>query len=190
MTTLVSIGGGHQLAPAAAAAYQRARAAGCPAGITSSYRDPARQAELRALYLAGKHAAYVAPVERSEHVTGNALDLPAGGPREWMRAHGLAFGFEFTDPTEAWHVAYRLDRDQHLTDSITPPTPLKEDPDMLVLAKLKNSPRILIGNGVTARHVTSPAELADIQSMMRAGVLRGDPKVHEVVSIGWLGKEV
>lgn len=124
-TTLVTIAPGHQLAPGPAASYARALAAGCPAGITSSYRDPALQARMRATYLAararGEKVAFVAAVEDSEHVTGYALDLPPD-PRAWFREHP-EYGFVFTDPTEAWHVAYRAARDQHLTDPVNTPAP-------------------------------------------------------------------
>lgn len=130
-TTLVTIAPGHQLAAGPAASYARALAAGCPAGITSSYRSPERQATMRATYLvqlaewrAGRRKTkptYVAAVSDSEHVTGNALDVPPD-PEAWFREHP-EFGFVFTDPTERWHVAYRADRDQHLTDPVHTPAP-------------------------------------------------------------------
>lgn len=185
---LIAIGGGFQLAPPAAASFLRASSAGCPVAINSAYRDPVEQQRLRELFLAGKFDAFVAPVEKSEHVRGNALDLkdPA---IEWMRAHP-DYGWVFTDPSEDWHAAHRIDRDRHLADPATLIAPSEEEDDMLALAKLKVAPEVFIGNGVTRRHVTSPQELADIQWMMRNGVLRGDPTVHEVASIGWLGKEV
>lgn len=136
MTVLVTIAPDHALNPAAAAAWSRAVAAGCPVTITSSYRSPERQAEMRAEYLValaswrrnpvGKKPTYVAAVQDSEHVEGNALDLqdPAIA---WMRAHP-DYGFVFTDPTERWHVAYRLSADRHLTHP-TPPTPLDPQED-------------------------------------------------------------
>lgn len=163
---LVTIAPGHQLAPAPATAYLRALAAGCPAGITSSYRDPQRQARMRADYLAararGEKVAFVAAVEDSEHVTGYALDLPAA-PRAWMRAHP-EYGFVFTDPTEAWHVAYRAARDQHLTDGITAPTPLtrttEEDDDMkAIIATYPGSTGIFLLTPSTKLHLHSTAEL-------------------------------
>lgn len=187
MTTLTSIGSGHRLAADAAASYQRTRAAGCPAGITSAYRDPAEQAELRRRYLAGTFPNYAAPPEASDHCKGLALDLPTG-PRQWMRAHGAAYGWQFTDPKEPWHVAYRAATDSHRTAPTTTTTPITmEDTDMLALARLKTSPDVYVGNGITRRHVANPVDLADIQSMMRLGVIKGDPKVHEVANLGWLG---
>lgn len=113
---LVTIAPGHQLDEPAAASFLRAVAAGCPVAITSSYRSPERQAQMRREYLAGTRIAYVAPVEKSEHVRGQALDLrdPAIG---WMRQHP-SYGWVFTDSSERWHVAYRpaLDR------QVPPPT--------------------------------------------------------------------
>ncbi len=142
---LVSIGAGHQLAPAPAASFLRARAAGCPLAITSSFRDPARQAAMRAEYdveladfRAGRRATkptFVAQVKDSEHVTGNALDLqdPAIA---WMRAHP-DYGFVFTDPTERWHVAYRPALDRHAGEPApsAPPAPLTPT-DVLELMKM------------------------------------------------------
>jgi hypothetical protein len=121
---LVSIGGGKFLAPAPAASYQRARAAGLPPGVTSAYRSPEYQAQLRARYLADPvNNAYAAPVADSEHVDGYALDLPAGGPREWMQAHGALHGWIRTDPRESWHFAYRLSRDAYRWAQPTPIPP-------------------------------------------------------------------
>jgi hypothetical protein len=122
---LVTIPGGFQLEAAPAASYGRALAAGCPRGITSAYRTPEAQAVLRAAYLKSPTTvAYAAPVADSEHVTGYALDLPAGAAA-WMRAHP-EHGFMFTDSREWWHVAYRASRDR-LLSVITPPAPIPED---------------------------------------------------------------
>jgi hypothetical protein len=120
---------GHQLDAAPAAAYARARAAGCPEGITSAYRTAAAQAVLRAEYLASPAThSYAAPVDKSEHVTGNAIDLTRDAAA-WMRAHPES-GFVFTDLNEWWHVAYRVATDRHLTDKTTPPVPAQETDDM------------------------------------------------------------
>ncbi len=201
MTALVDIGGGHRLAPAPAASWLRAVAAGCPATITSSYRDPVEQQRLRTLYLAGKWDAYVAPVEKSEHVTGQALDLkdPAIA---WVRLHP-DYGFVFTDPSERWHVAYRLVLDRHLTDTITPPRaadPKEDDmPRRIIFARLKTDPKVYRGDCLTRTWVPSQAAMSDIESMIREGVLDpesfepfegGHVKLHRVDSLDWLGKEV
>ncbi len=171
---LVDIGSGHRLAPAPAASYLRARAAGCPAGITSSYRDPVRQAAMRAQYEVelvayragrGPKPTFVARVQDSEHVDGNALDLPAA-PREWMREHP-DYGWVFTDPTEAWHVAHRLDRDRHLADAPpAPPARRQEDDDMQRI--ITNGSNWAITNGQTKR-ILGPAD--DLQLMADLGVV-------------------
>jgi len=192
VTDLVPIGGGHRLAPAPAAAYLRAHAAGCPGGITSSYRDPDEQRRLRALYLAGQYPAYVAPVEKSEHVLGNALDLPAEA-RAWMREHP-EHGFVFTDRTEDWHVAYRIVCDRCAGQPVPIPKHVEEDVTMIALARLKDmyhDGRVYVGDGVTRTHVTSERDLRDKQSMIRLGVLKAKTdQVHVVDSLGWLGKEI
>ena len=133
------------LAEDAAASYLRARAAGVPAGITSAGRTSAEQEVLfRARYTTnyaasakfdprewqgitwwrrpGADAAAPPGAPYSRHETGRALDLPAGGAREWMRAHGAAYGWiGGLVKGEPWHFEYQPDRDQHRTP--TPPTP-------------------------------------------------------------------
>lgn len=149
---LVTIAPGHALTAPAAAAWARAVAAGCPVAITSSYRTPEHQARLRVAYLANPtKVAYAAPVNASEHVTGNALDLkpPAS---TWMRAHP-GYGFVFTDPRESWHVAYRVAADRHLFDT-PPPAPIDptEDDDMS-----KWFPGFIVTRpGTTAQFLLSP----------------------------------
>lgn len=116
MTDVVPIGGGFYLSPAPAASWARAVAAGCPVTITSAYRSWDTQAAMRVAYekakAAGRKVAFTARPENSEHVTGYALDLKAPAIA-WMRAHP-DYGFVFTDPTESWHVAYRLSNDRHI----------------------------------------------------------------------------
>lgn len=159
---LVDIGGGFQLAAPAAAAWARAVAAGCPQTITSAYRDPVRQQQMRDAYLialtawmrthAGPKPTLVAAVSKSEHVTGNALDLkdPAIA---WMHAHP-EFGFVFTDSTERWHVAYRADQDVHLVDLpvtttpvVTPPPTVTTGPDPLTPLEDDDMALNIITNG-------------------------------------------
>ncbi|VTR75860.1 hypothetical protein [Cellulomonas hominis] len=187
---LVSICEGHSLAAAPAASFLRAVDAGCPVAIASSFRDRVEQQRLRALYLAGKFDAYVAPVEKSEHVVGNALDLkdPA---IEWMRAHP-EYGWTYTDPTERWHAAYRLVLD-HSAAAPRPPAPIEED-DMIAIARLKDQyrdGRVWVGNGIQRTHVTNPAALADLQSQIRNGFFRAKTAEVQVVdSLEWLGKVV
>ena len=103
MVTLVTIAAGHSLAPAPAASYERMRAAGCPPGITSSYRSSEEQARLRALYLAGQ-GAFALPPGTSQHERGYALDLKSAAAA-WVRAHP-EHGWRFTNKSEWWHVDY------------------------------------------------------------------------------------
>lgn len=165
--TLVTVAPGHQLDAPAAASYARARAAGCPAGITSAYRSPERQAAMRSAYLValaayragrGKKPTFVAAVADSEHVTGQALDLP-DEPEAWFRAHP-EFGFVFTDPSERWHAAYRPARDRHQAAATTPPTIAQED-DMAQLIMRTGSPDIYL-NAIALgvhQHVKTEEEL-------------------------------
>lgn len=120
MTDLVTIAPGHQLAPAPAASALRMFAAGCPASITSSYRSSARQAELRALYLAGK-GAFALPPGSSLHERGEAVDWKRDAA-EWVRDHP-EYGWRFTNPDEWWHTDYILALDRTL-HTLTPPTPI------------------------------------------------------------------
>lgn len=184
------------LAPGAAASYARARADGCPAGITSAGRTRAEQEALYADLLAGRRTASVAVPGTSRHERGTALDLPAHGPREWMTAHGADHGWiKNLVPGEPWHFEYQASRDRHLTDA--PPTiaapamaTQEEDDHMLMLAQQDGDPRVWVGDGITRRHVKDPQEVADIQFKIRTGALKGTPDVQVVSRIAWLGKEI
>ncbi len=114
MTTQMPIGGGFWLAEDAAASYLRMRAAGCPAGITDAGRTMARQAALYAHQGQPGWPAKADTPERSKHTRGLALDLPAGGPREWVRQHGQAYGW-MPDrvPGEPWHLEYETNHDEY-----------------------------------------------------------------------------
>jgi D-alanyl-D-alanine carboxypeptidase len=143
--TLVSVGPAPddgqlvRLAPPAAAAWRRMRAAAADDGVVllplSGFRSVARQTALiRAKLAAGQ------PIEKilelaaapgfSEHHTGRALDL--GSPEQvkldeefgrtaafrWMRRHAGEFGFHLSYPRdnrhgiayEPWHWCWRLAR--------------------------------------------------------------------------------
>lgn len=106
--SLVDIGGGHKLHPAAAAAWnQMVRAAakdGVNITITDSYRDLATQERLakeKGLYSQGGLAAVPGT---SNHGLGLAVDVDQG--REWLAKHGNKFGFS-TIPREPWHWEYK-----------------------------------------------------------------------------------
>lgn len=74
--------------------------------------------------------------------------------------------------------------------ALLPITSTEEDDEMLVIAKLKNSPHVYVGNGITRTRVANPAALADLVYRIRTGVFKGDPNLHVVDRIDWLGKEV
>lgn len=111
--TIVDVEGG-RLNHDAAASYNRARAAGLPAGITSSFRSRAEQKRLYDLWRKGK-GSFALPPGSSKHETGYSLDLP-GNARTWMNVHGKTFGWYRTNPNESWHFDYLPEHDQRRTN--------------------------------------------------------------------------
>lgn len=100
---------GHQLAPAAAASYLAARAAGMPAGIRDAYRAYDRQVA----YAANppNAAGLAAKPGTSPHGWGTALDL--GVPQAaWLDAHP-EYGWRQTITREPWHREYQPEHDTH-----------------------------------------------------------------------------
>ncbi|RZQ62490.1 D-alanyl-D-alanine carboxypeptidase family protein [Amycolatopsis suaedae] len=81
-------------------------------GVTSGYRDPARQLSLyrREVGRAGSPCAArsrVLPPDESAHVRGLAVDVR---PREgalWLERHGAALGLYRIYDNEWWHFEYR-----------------------------------------------------------------------------------
>jgi hypothetical protein len=76
--------------------------------VNEGHRTWARQAQLRALYLAGRGALAAIPSRNAPHIrTGridHAIDFTnAAAAIRWLRAHGL--GAHLTVPGESWHVA-------------------------------------------------------------------------------------
>lgn len=136
---LMEVGGGFQLDTPAGLAYLRARRDGCPAGITTATRSYAQQLNW---YIHQGQPGYPAKADnpkRSKHVWrpndpydtgGRALDLPAGGPREWMRQHGKNYGWiKDRVSKEPWHFEYELWNDQSLKrDSSS--TPIDTTPEV------------------------------------------------------------
>lgn len=136
---IINVAPKHGLHYPAALAYLRALAAGCPPGITSARRSHALQRELfheryvpeddpmergpygdvrfykdvRYVRVSSKGSVAVPGSQWSRHETGLSLDLPSGGPREWMRANGHKFGFiKDLVPGEPWHFEYNETRDE------------------------------------------------------------------------------
>lgn len=116
MTVLMTVGVDDKLAVPAGLAYNRARAAGAPAGITSSHRDPVYQAYLRAQWLAGVPGFnFALPPDQSTHCMGLAIDVPGkpnalNTPKGWFTKHGKKFGF-YPVANEDWHFEYRATQD-------------------------------------------------------------------------------
>lgn len=84
---------------------------GVPVVVTSGRRTRAHQAELFADAVArygsvGEAARWVAPPDRSAHVTGDAVDLAAAGAA-WLAGHGAAFGLCRIYANESWHFELR-----------------------------------------------------------------------------------
>lgn len=131
----------------AARSYVRMRAAGCPEGITSALRSHAQQVALFLSryrrqdsgvgpygdvrwYLGQRYvrftgAAVAVPGSATaRHELGLSLDLPAGGPREWVRAHGAMFGWiKDVVRDESWHMEYQRHRDARRTEATTVSNP-------------------------------------------------------------------
>lgn len=112
---LMAIGGGFQLNTPAGLAYLRARQAGLPYGITTATRSYSLQ---WSWYVNQGKPGFPAMADhpaKSKHVYrpddpkdqgARALDLPAGGPREWMTKHGHKFGWFRRIKSEPWHFEY------------------------------------------------------------------------------------
>lgn len=207
-----AIAPGFELADDAAASYARARRDGLPEGITSARRDPDEQ---RALFLAryrpqaegsgpyGDVRTYgdvryvrvsalgsvaVPGSEWSRHEKGLSLDLPAGGPREWMHAHGAAYGWigGLVDG-EPWHFEYQADKDTHPTP-IAPPT-LQEDSHMVIIrmgTKTSGYSYTLV-TGARAVPVTQPGAKAFKKAGVKVAVLPNVDYRRLVTTLGGEG---
>lgn len=166
--TQTPIAPGHWLAPAAAASYQRMRAAGLPAGgITDAGRTHAEQTAIflarytprtagsgpygdvatwrGVRYVRTSGPSSAAPPGESKHETGRALDLQPA-QEAWVRAHP-DHGWRFTIASERWHAEYDLGRDQHLTPDapvLTAPRPAPPEEPMIAIIKTPTSSVALI----------------------------------------------
>ena len=72
--------------------------------VTSSYRSPEKQREI----IADPNSMTPAPVDKSPHVQGWAIDLAAGTPEwEWMKKNGSKYGWRWnTDPNDPVHFDF------------------------------------------------------------------------------------
>ena len=80
--------------------------------VNSGWRSPAYQEALLAdaveKYGSAEEAArWVATPEKSEHVSGDAVDLGPVAGQDWMSRHGAAFGLCQIYANERWHFELR-----------------------------------------------------------------------------------
>ncbi len=125
--SLVSIGGGHTLAPESAASWKRMAAAGMPAGgLTSSSRTEARQWELYNNQGKPGWPPLAAHPKESKHVYrpkdtkdrgGRAVDVD-NPTRAWLIKNGAKHGWHRPIASEPWHFEYRITHDTHLEDDM------------------------------------------------------------------------
>ena len=108
---LKSVGDGRSLSSSAADAFVQmkkfAQTQGVNISLTSAYRDSKKQAELYALYKAGK-GPLAAPPGKSMHEKGLAIDVAQGPALGWMYKNSSRFGWKFINiPGENWHFEYQ-----------------------------------------------------------------------------------
>ena len=164
----VYVAPGHWLRADAAASYQRARAAGAPAGITDAGRT---EAEQDALWRKQGHLGLASRPGSPQalHQHGIALDLPPAA-RAWFVAHGREYGWTRPFPSvEPWHFVYALALDQHATETpapapITPaPRPEAQEVPIVKLIRVVQSGDIVL---------VGPTLYQRVPSMERANALR------------------
>ena len=98
------------LNPDAARGWQKVLKAAAEDGIdltkavTSSYRSPEKQREI----IADPNSMTPAPVDKSPHVQGWAVDLAAGTPEwKWLKQNGSKYGWRWnTDPNDPVHFDF------------------------------------------------------------------------------------
>jgi LAS superfamily LD-carboxypeptidase LdcB len=89
-----------------------ATAGGLDLYVTSGWRSEAYQSQLFADAVAAygseaEAARWVAPADRSLHVTGDAVDLGDEDALAWLADHGSAFGLCQIYDNEPWHYEWR-----------------------------------------------------------------------------------
>lgn len=110
------------LAPSLDRALRRAQRAAAAEGVelrvTSGRRTRAEQARLFADAVTrygseAEAARWVAPPDRSAHVTGRAIDVGPPAAAAWLTAHGAAFGLCRVYENEPWHFERRAGAAAH-----------------------------------------------------------------------------
>ena len=110
---LLQIAPGFELEESAARAFLKMASAAAAAGVSlvvnSAFRENAKQAELYALWLAGK-GFKAAPPGYSNHQAGRDVDIETDGGTNaafrWLTANAAAFGFQRTVIDEPHHWEY------------------------------------------------------------------------------------
>jgi hypothetical protein len=117
-TTVFDVGipGVARLDPALREALRRAAADASGDGVEfvvdSGWRSREYQAKLFREAVAkygseGEAARWVAPPDRSAHVTGEAVDIGPSAAGDWLSAHGAAYGLCQIYANERWHYELR-----------------------------------------------------------------------------------
>lgn len=184
----VPIAAGHWLDPAAAASYERMRAAGMPAG---GINDAGRTRQEQAVLFERLGWPAAMPPGKSRHETGRALDIAtASSAWAWINEHGRAHGWRRTVSFEPWHFEYELSRDQHLAAVGPTPAPLAPLPtiteDTMFIISAPGRGQAVVGPGYY-RHLSSAEE---VHVAMAAGlrVEEGNDREYDVmVSIALTG---
>jgi len=105
-----------KLDPALLGALRRAAtdaaADGVELHVDSGWRSPQYQAQLLRDAVAkygseAKAERWVAPVDRSAHVSGNAVDIGPSRAAAWLSKHGAAYGLCQIYRNESWHYELR-----------------------------------------------------------------------------------
>jgi D-alanyl-D-alanine carboxypeptidase len=86
--------------------------------VNSGWRSPEYQNRLRreavAKYGSEEEAArWVATVDTSPHVSGNAVDIGPSAARAWLSAHGATYGLCQIYRNEPWHYELRPEAVDH-----------------------------------------------------------------------------
>lgn len=121
---LVTIRTGHQLAPDAAASYERMSVEyGATLPVESAYRDSAQQRYLYQGWLARRPGFnFALPPGSSKHELGLAVDFrPAAFG--WLEENAARHGWRRTNPGEPWHHEYLAALDVAGLAAAPPPPP-------------------------------------------------------------------
>jgi len=182
---LMAVGGGFQLNTPAGLSYLRARVAGLPAGITTATRSYSQQLDWYKNQGKPGYPAMADHPDKSKHVYrpndkkdqgGRALDLPKGGPREWMTKNGHKYGWFLRIKSEPWHFEYEEwndpsrntnQGDDELSAADVAAITKHIDTRLGITEKAPNLPRVLFGPDAYYR-VPNPVKPGEYFSVIDA----------------------